>query len=648
MKCYNIGTQSIPVLTIDTVVIGSGCAGFNAIDTLYDLGKRDIALVTEGINMGTSRNTGSDKQTYYKLTLSSDCQDSIYDLAKNLFDGGGVNGDTALIEAANSVRAFIKLVNLRVPFPTNIYGEYVGYKTDHDPRQRATSCGPLTSKIMTEKLENSVKSKGIKIYDKFQVVNYIVKDNILKGLIAIDLNKTSKSDMGLIVFHVNYAIIATGGPAGVYFTSVYPSSQTGMSGIALEAGAKATNLQEWQYGIASTKFRWNVSGTYQQVLPKYISVDNNGIHREFLLDYFDTPQKALDMVFLKGYQWPFDVKKINGSSIIDIIIHHEIFHKRNRVFMDFRTDPTGLQNGFNGLCNDALNYLKNSNALEQTPIRRLEIMNKKAIDLYAAHNIDLYREMLEVSVCAQHNNGGLSVDLNWESSIKGLYAAGEAAGTFGVYRPGGSALNSTQVGSMRAAQHIANLDDKHLLSSDEFFESYAGYLQSFVNKLILLGNKQKSFSLTDQRVSLQKQMSEIAAHIRDLDKIEAIMDMLEIKIAEFFNETSVEDSMQIPKALKNRDIMITQLAILSAIRKCGEVMGSRGSAIIKIKDGKSVHCKIPSIKYKPWDNKYQDSLVITCFSTNNASSVIEKVRPLPKTNDWFENIWKDYSSTRGV
>ena len=52
------------------LVIGSGCAGFNAADTLFDCGMTDVILATEGIKMGTSRNTGSDKQTYYKIVTS--------------------------------------------------------------------------------------------------------------------------------------------------------------------------------------------------------------------------------------------------------------------------------------------------------------------------------------------------------------------------------------------------------------------------------------------------------------------------------------------------------------------------------------------------------------------------------------------------
>ena len=54
-----------PLYRVDTVVLGSGCAGFNAADSLYDLGVRDLCLVTVGLSIGTSRYTGSDKLTYY-------------------------------------------------------------------------------------------------------------------------------------------------------------------------------------------------------------------------------------------------------------------------------------------------------------------------------------------------------------------------------------------------------------------------------------------------------------------------------------------------------------------------------------------------------------------------------------------------------
>lgn len=651
MKFIDRNGQKIAIIALDTLVIGTGCAGFNAADTLYDMGRTDVAILTEGVKMGTSRNTGSDKQTYYKLSLCSDGADSIYELAENLFAGGSVNGDTALAEAAGSLRSFMKLVNLGVPFPTNKYGEYVGYKTDHDPRQRATSCGPLTSKIMTEKLEESVNRKGIRIYDRMQAIRLLIEDNTLKGVIAIDLNRLSENDRGLTVFLCNHLIMATGGPAIAYDASVYPESQTGMTGMALEAGAAACNLQEWQYGLASTKFRWNVSGTYQQVLPRYIAVDKDGNEREFLPEYFEKPEQALDMVFLKGYQWPFDTKKIAGSSIIDIIVHHEVFHKGNRVYMDFRTDPKGLENGFDGLAEETYHYLDRSNALLKTPIARLAHMNQKAIDLYAAHGIDLWNEPLEVAVCAQHNNGGIAVDMNWESTIKGLFVAGEAAGTFGIARPGGSALNSTQVGSQRAAEQIA-FSKKQPAPAEELTSAAVSSIdQTMAEMDTLLSGSGKG--VIAARLEAQKAMSLNAAHIRSAAEMAKLAEEFGLRYSNFFTEVTATSALEIPHAYKNRDMLMVQRAMLSAMMLTGDACSSRGSALIADPNGTPVQMdglkageELASYCYRPGNDSHRADWVQTVLNGDRFTSDFVPVRPLPRTDDWFENVWNEYNARR--
>ena len=55
--------------TVNTLVIGSGAAGLAAALRLKSLGVDDVLLLSEGLNRGTSINTGSDKQTYYKLGI---------------------------------------------------------------------------------------------------------------------------------------------------------------------------------------------------------------------------------------------------------------------------------------------------------------------------------------------------------------------------------------------------------------------------------------------------------------------------------------------------------------------------------------------------------------------------------------------------
>ena len=140
--------------------------------------------------------------------------------------------------------------------------------------------------------------------------------------------------------------------------------------------------------------------------------------------------------------------------------------------MDFTKNPCGsgrLEDfRFGLLSREALDYLTRSNALLELPIDRLRKMNPMAIELYAKHGIDITSEPLEIAVCAQHNNGGLVANEWWESDVRHLFPVGEVNGTHGVYRPGGSALNSGQVGGFRAAQYIANRYVDNDLGDEEF------------------------------------------------------------------------------------------------------------------------------------------------------------------------------------
>lgn len=585
----------------NTVIIGSGCAAYNAADRLHSLGVTDIALVTEGRLMGTSRNTGSDKQTYYKLSLAGSDGDSVRELARSLFDGGGVNGDIALTEAAYSVRCFMRLVELGVPFPSNEYGEYVGYKTDHDPRSRATSCGPLTSKLMTEALENSVIKRKIKIFDGLRVIKIIKENGHTAGIAALD--RTGE----LTMLGCENVILATGGPAGIYFNSVYPESQSGGTGLALDAGATAANLEEWQYGLASVKFRWNVSGTYQQVLPRFISVSPDGTEREFLAGALGGRQ-ALDMTFLKGYQWPFDTRKSDGSSRVDLLVNGEI-SRGNRVFMDFRSNPSALADGFGILSGEAYGYLESSGALCGTPIKRLEIMNRKAIELYASHGIDLYREPLEVAVCAQHCNGGIAVDADWQTDVPGLYAVGEAAGTFGVYRPGGSALNSAQVGSLRAAEHISRKPGTERRPVPRFTLPQLVFADRGGSNLDALRRRMRS------------EMSRVAAFDRDSAAMLALFNEARELKNDFFERVRVCDKSELAELFRFYDSLTTQCAVLSAMLCSAEHIGTHGAAMV---DGNPLSAA---------------GIRGTQTLTRRLVSHTEPVRPIPDAELWFERVW---------
>jgi len=618
--------DKMKIYDFDAVVIGTGCAGYNSADWLYDLGVKNIAIVTEAVNAGTSRNTGSDKQTYYKMSLAGDAGDSVRAMAETLFSGGAMDGDVAMCEAAGSVKSFLKLANLGVRFPTNEYGEYVGYKTDHDPYCRATSIGPYTSKKMTEVLEDEVKRKGIRVLDRAQAIRILTDGGCVTGLLCLDRSSVDKVEY--IAIRTPYVILATGGPAAIYHDSVYPVSHTGNSSLALMAGASFSNLSEWQYGLASTKFRWNVSGTYQQVLPRYISVDENGNEREFLREFFENDREMLKNIFLKGYEWPFDVRKIYGSSYIDLLVYRESVILGRRVFMDFTREPSGLENGFESLDEVSYTYLKNSGALIAMPIERLRKMNPGAISLYADHGIDITAEPLEIAVCAQHNNGGIRIDSNWQTSVKGLYCAGEAAGSLGIFRPGGSALNSCQVGSMRAAEHIASVACNRV--SDRFdavLESAVAEADEIIGK-----TRADKSTLRNMRDRYAKRMSRAFAFLRDIPVMEDAMREIGDDLASFERDNRWEKVTEISALFKNLDIIRMQGAVAESMLYAAKNYGSRGSAYV-------LECG-DFMQREPVAENEGGRGVAIVFDGEKVSSV--PVKPLPERDLWFESVWAKY------
>jgi len=655
-----VNGKKIPLFSLNTLIIGSGDAALNAAVSLYKYGQKDIAIATDYWGGGTSNNAGSDKQTYYKLSVSGESPDSPLEMAQDLFKGGCMHGDIALCEAMTSAQAFFNLVGLGVPFPHDRYGGYVGYKTDHDPRGRATSAGPLTSHLMFTALSKEVKEKGIVVFDRHEIVGLLSSgegsEKSVVGAIAIDKNNIDLKNYGFVIFNAVNVVFATGGPAGIYKTSVYPQSQVGSHGLAFAVGAIGNNLTESQFGLASIEFRWNLSGTYQQVIPRYISTDRDGQdEREFLNDYFPDMGKLATAIFLKGYQWPFDPQKVSeyGSSLIDILVYQETVLKGRRIYLDFTQNPNGggiLEDfSFEHLGKEAFDYLEKSSALSGTPIERLQKMNQPAIDLYKDHGIDITKEHLEIAICAQHNNGGLKGNIWWESNVRHLFPVGEVNGTHGVYRPGGSALNSGQVGSLRAALYIARRYMGDPPQDKEFLDLVRDQI---TNKLAFAENVidpslKNDNLLLESRNEIQERMTDYGAHIREPKKIaEAIAKAWQL-YQRLQSDMRIPSCEELPEAFKNLDLGLTHALYLEAIGEYLDKKGqSRGSYLVKNPDGK-IPCLEVGDDWKFLLND-QDTFVnkkileVSLDSGGNVSKQWIDIRPIPQDNTWFENVWNRY------
>lgn len=654
----HIAGLTLPVYNVHTLVVGSGAAALNCADHLWSFGQRDLLIVTERLGGGASKNSGSDKQTYYKMSVAGNEPDSPHDLAKTLFAGGCMHGDIALVEATLSLQEFYHLVTIGVPFPHDRYGAFVGYKTDHDPRQRATSAGPRTSNQMVDRLLEQVQAKGIPVLDQHEVVTLLTRgageERRVVGAIAVNKRALDSETWGLTLFNCENIVLGIGGPGGMYRSSVYPEGQIGSIGVALEAGAVAHNLTESQYGMASVKHRWNVSGTYMQVIPTLVSTAPDGSDpREFLNDHFPTMGRLATATFLKGYQWPFDPRKVagHGSSLVDLLVYLERVEKGRRVWLDFRRNPSGGAGlepfRFEDLEPEAYEYLERSGALFGTPFERLQKMNPLAIDLYRDYGIDIETEPLEVAVCSQHNNGGLKVNLWWESNLRHLFPVGEVAGTHGVYRPGGSSLNSGQVGGYRAAQWIAHRYSDPAQGLEAFVREVGPDVTARIERYRRLTEAADPASRAGEQVreEIQTRMTFGAAHVRSLARAEEALEGARALRRRLAAGVPVAGRAEVLGAVQNEMLALTSEAYLLSIREyLARGGGSRGSYLVLDPGGVS---PCPTLddrwRFRPdTPELYGEVLEFQILDDGSPVTRWVPVRPIPAEDEWFENVWNLY------
>ena len=665
-ETITVGECTITVHRFNTIIVGAGAAGMRCALRLGELmsqqGVADaadrIAVVTRGVGLGASRMSGSDKQTYYKMGTDPTFADSAAEFAKTLTAAGCCHEDLALAEGIGSLRAFYDLVRVGVPFPHNAAGSFIGYKTDHDPAQRATSAGPKTSKFMSECLQVQVDAMGIRLFDHQEAAALLTsgegdKKRIV-GVAAVQL--TARGDCAMNVFLCENLVLAAGGPGELYEKTVYPPGQIGLHGLALKAGLAAENLTELQFGLASTKFRWNVSGTYMQVIPRIFSTDaDGGDEREFLADVFPTMQAMATAIFLKGYQWPFDAQRMSDyqSSLVDLLVTQETAVGR-RVFMDFRENPRagGEMAAFSlsDLEPEAGDYLVATGADQATPIERLAHMNPLAIDLYTEHNIDLWSEPLEIAVCAQHHNGGLAIDGWWQSTIPGTFVVGEMAGSHGVKRPGGSALNAGQVGALRAAGFIAHTRGRDV-SNDPLPKDATGQLEQLVAKL-----SRWQGGVIDPRETIrqiQQRMSRAAGHIRNLDRARTALDEAVALVkrigAEGFAAVGPAETVL---AVQTEHMAVTSAAILKAVVELlAAGGGSRGSYVVTDHAGQAIQPPLNDpftgqpMRYRPENEALRSTIGQVRFDAEAEDLfAFEPISPrrTASRDEAFEVAWRRY------
>ncbi|WP_064696151.1 FAD-dependent oxidoreductase [Rhizobium aegyptiacum] len=577
-----------PIYRAGCVVVGSGAAGLRAAVEMKRRGV-DVVIVSQSAWGGTSACSGSDKQTLHTAN-TADQGDNYRAMARAIRSGGAMDEDTAYVEAVGSSRMMASLQFLGLPLPQDPLGGTLRYQTDHDEVGRATSCGPRTSRLMVKVLAEEAIRLGVPFYNQTTAVKILTggegADRHVAGMLVMRAgDRTEENPLGIALFVSDVIVLAAGGPGELYRDSVYPNGCFGSLGLALEAGLELVNLTESQFGIGTRRegFPWNLSGTYVQSIPHIYSVDGEGAEHHFLAEYYRSTQELASNIFRKGYQWPFHATRMLefGSSLVDLAIYRETAAGR-RVFMDFNRNPLPIRGdlpfSLERLDEDVRLYLGKAGAGQGMPIDRLKQMNPLAIELYRRYKIDIAEEPLEFAVNNQHMNGGIMVDTWGRTNLGGCYAVGEAAGTHGVTRPGGAALNAGQVFGTRVAEHIGGGGGAKRAAAGGVPAAAEAGIASLLSAL----RTESPLTVKAVRSAVQARMSEKAGIICDQGSVrQALIEARELNMQIRANGLAYGRAAEAVRGVQWRHMALASEAVLSALDFfIGQGGGSRGARAI--------------------------------------------------------------------
>jgi len=248
------------------------------------------------------------------------------------------------------------------------------------------------------------------------------------------------------------------------------------------------------------------------------------------------------------------------------------------------------------------------------------------------------------------------VDLWWQSNVPGVFVIGEMAGTHGVKRPGGAALNAGQVGGLRAARYIANvcrLDAAEPAVAQAQLEQHVSECVARLNRY-----KQRPGPRPQEVIlQIQERMTASAGHIRQIDDAQqALAQALETYKRIEQQGLSIRSAGDIVAAVQAEQLALASAAYLLAI---AELLknggGSRGSYLVLSEAGIEVQPRIINpatgepVRFKPENDALRNCVFRLQYDGRREDLFgcrmvpVRKVRPTHKA---FEAAWEDFRAGR--
>src|SRR6516162_5887913 len=256
----------------------------------------------------------------------------------------------------------------------------------------AAICAALRNKVS--------RNPAIRRLSNVSLTDVVTRDGEVIGAVGFDVATAQP-----VAIKAPAVVLCLGGMTKMFRRTTSPNNLAGEGlGIALRAGARLIDIEFLQFypnGHLAPRMVGLDPTTWEPTRVKLGGRLLNGRGEEFLRNYGEADGEAY-------------------SSARDTLTH-----------AIYKEVELGRGSPHGGV------YLSFQHLDEQV----LEAALGPVIDIFKRNNIDLTKQPVEVFPIAHYQMGGIEVNANMESSVPGLYAAGElAGGAHGANRLSGNAL----------------------------------------------------------------------------------------------------------------------------------------------------------------------------------------------------------------
>ncbi len=370
----------------DYIIIGSGIAGLYT--ALLARERGSVLIITKG-SIDDSNTKYAQGGIAAPIGLNDSPDLHFQDTMKA---GDGLCDQEAVkILASEAPDRISDLVRFGVPFDT-VNGEIaLTMEAAHSVPRVLHAGGDATGAHIEATLSSRVRENKIKVLEYCLVTDILVDHGAVKGARALDLRTGS-----IVEFNCRFMILASGGAGHLFKCTTNPDVATGDGvSLAYRAGAELTDMEFYQFHPTALRLPGVAPFLISEAVRGEGGILRNVDGVRFMSDY--APQAELAPRDVVARSIVFEMRK-TGS---------------DRVFLDVTHLPVSVV------------------------MTRFPNIYKYCFD----HGLDITKGLIPVAPAAHYMMGGVKTSVWGETSIKGLFAAGEVSCT-GVHGANRLASNS--------------------------------------------------------------------------------------------------------------------------------------------------------------------------------------------------------------